>query len=545
MAPARPGTFRAALTHREFRRLISAYLFSAIGQSFGAVALTVAVYELTDSASWVAAVAAARLLPYVIVPGLAGVVAGRVGRRRLLAISALARAALSVVLALAIAVDAPPVWFVVVTFVFTALGTPGYPAMAAAVPATLGAEDLAPGNGILTGVESLAYVVGPALGGLVLLRSTATVALVANAVIFLVAFGLAAILASVPPPTASPERARDELLAGARLLRTIPDLAAPIMMVVVVNLTYGGALVALVVYADDALNGNADFGVLNAALGVGAVLGILCTNWLARAAKPLLVLGVVTLLAGVPFALLGGVSTLVLAAALMVVAGAGSVATEVLAMTAVQRVVTRERAAHVFGLLDSMIFAALFAGSMLAPVLVAVWDAQVALALLGAVIPIGALLMSARFARAARRRVDADITARVTLLRAVPWLRGAPESAIEALAAESTRETIEAGARVIDEGADPDDFFVLEAGSLDVHRQVEGREALVASLTAGAGFGEIGLLERVPRTASVVATEASIVLRVRGDRFVATVNAVPSTAASALGGGFLGRLGAD
>jgi MFS family permease len=293
------------------------------------------------------------------------------------------------------------------------------------------------------------------------------------------------------------------------------------------------------------LGGAADFGLMNAGLGVGALLGAMTTNRLARSQRPLVVLGAVTLLAGVPFALLGGVSSTVVATTLMVLVGAGCVATEVLAVTLVQRVVSRERVAHVFGLLDSLIFAALFLGSVIAPPLIHAFGVRVALAILGGVIPMGALLISVRFARSASRRLDEVVSERVALLRRLPWLRNALAPTLEALAVEARAETVEAGARVLEEGAEPDDFFILVSGVLEVRRRTNGGEDVVATLAPGAGFGEVGLLQQVPRTASVVARERSVILRIGGDRFVATVNAVAAAAGGTLGGGLLGRLGVE
>jgi len=542
---ARPGTYRAALREVEFRRLISAYSASAIGQTFGTVAMAVAMFSRTGSAGWVAAIAAARVLPYIIVPGLAGVIAGRVSRRRLLMASAAARAVLAALLALAVAGGMAPIVLVAIAFLFTAFGTPGYPAMAAAVPAILSAENLAPGNGLLTGVETLSFIAGPALGGVVLLRGSPSTALVVNAGVFVLAIALAALLEVVPAPVIEPESLLDELAAGVHAIRSATELAAPVVLVVVVNLTYAGALVALVVYAEEVLHGNGVFGLLNTGLGIGACAGVLMTNRLARSQRQLLMLGAVTLLAGVPFALLGAVSSTAVATALMVLAGAGCVATEVLAVTLVQRVAARRHVVHIFGLLDSLIFTALFVGSALTPVLIQAFGVRAALAVLGAVIPAGALAISARFARSARRRLDDEVTARTVLLGGVPWLRDVLVPTLEALAAEAQPESVEPGTYVITEGSSPDDFFVLASGGLDVRRRTDGRDEVIASLSPGAGFGEVGLLRGVPRNASVVATEPSVVLRVRGARFVATVNAVASTAGGTLGGGLLGRLGAE
>jgi hypothetical protein len=78
---------------------------------------------------------------------------------------------------------------------------------------------------------------------------------------------------------------------------------------------------------------------------------------------------------------------------------------------------------------------------------------------------------------------------------------------------------------------------LLVSGALEVRRRENGDDGVIAALTPGAGFREVGLLQGVPRTASVVARERRVVLRVRGDGFVATVNAVAPGAGGTLGCG--------
>jgi CRP-like cAMP-binding protein len=139
-----------------------------------------------------------------------------------------------------------------------------------------------------------------------------------------------------------------------------------------------------------------------------------------------------------------------------------------------------------------------------------------------------------------------DLAARVAALRRLPWLADAFDPTLEALAATASEEAIAAGALVIRQGDAPDDFFVTISGRLEVRRHAvdDAAERFVAELAPGSGFGEIGLLEHVPRTASVVAITSGRLLRISGDRFTAAVNAVPASAGGAPGAGLLGRLGA-
>jgi MFS family permease len=99
---AAPGTMRSALQHRSFRRLLAGLAVSEAGDWLYNVALLAFVYERTHSAGWLAATTAARIVPWVVLGPLGGVIADRFDRRRTMIVSDLLR----IVLMLALAVVA-------------------------------------------------------------------------------------------------------------------------------------------------------------------------------------------------------------------------------------------------------------------------------------------------------------------------------------------------------------------------------------------------------------------------------------------------------
>ncbi|MFN8628747.1 MAG: cyclic nucleotide-binding domain-containing protein [Chloroflexota bacterium] len=78
-----------------------------------------------------------------------------------------------------------------------------------------------------------------------------------------------------------------------------------------------------------------------------------------------------------------------------------------------------------------------------------------------------------------------------------------------------------AGTVVIREGDAPDDLYVLVSGAATVTR--EGSPQPINTVGPGDFFGEIGLLRRVPRTATVTTTESSVLLRIDGALFLELV----------------------
>ena len=84
-----------------------------------------------------------------------------------------------------------------------------------------------------------------------------------------------------------------------------------------------------------------------------------------------------------------------------------------------------------------------------------------------------------------------------------------PSAALDTLASRARRRGYAAGEIVFEEGAPGDAMHLVRAGMFEV-RRVEGAERYVlARLGPGFAFGELAVLDRTPRTATVVAVEAS------------------------------------
>lgn len=87
------------------------------------------------------------------------------------------------------------------------------------------------------------------------------------------------------------------------------------------------------------------------------------------------------------------------------------------------------------------------------------------------------------------------------LLRRVPLFAGLDERHLQQLSDEFSRRTFSAGEVIAAEGEGGRTFFVIEEGDATV--SVGGRD--VGTLGPGDAFGEIALIDRDPRSASVTA----------------------------------------
>ena len=86
-------------------------------------------------------------------------------------------------------------------------------------------------------------------------------------------------------------------------------------------------------------------------------------------------------------------------------------------------------------------------------------------------------------------------------LQNVALFKGCSRKDLQSVARRSENRRVEAGATIVTEGEDGNEFFVIIDGSARVSRA--GRK--IATLGPGSGFGELALLGNAPRNATVVA----------------------------------------
>jgi CRP-like cAMP-binding protein len=93
--------------------------------------------------------------------------------------------------------------------------------------------------------------------------------------------------------------------------------------------------------------------------------------------------------------------------------------------------------------------------------------------------------------------MDADV------LKQIPFFSELPDEEVEAIAASAKEESVAEGKDLVREGDFAYDFFIIEEGKAEVLRG----EERIAELGPGDFFGEIGVLEKTQRTATVRARD--------------------------------------
>jgi MFS family permease len=265
-----------------FRRLFLATLGSGLGTWLAYVALTVDVFERTDSGSWVAALLIADFLPIVVVGFLLGPLVDRLSRRRLMIASDLIRFGVFCVLPFA-GSAAMIVGLAAVAGMATGLFRP---ALYAGVPNLVDERDLPSANSLLQSVENLTWALAPLIGGVLVAASSTDFAYWVNAVTFLVS---AALLARIPHRLLQAARAESrghlrDLVDGATLVVRSAALLAVLVTWNLFMFASAGVNVAEIVLAEVSFDSGAfGFGLLVGSTGVGLVLGsFVAGSWLER-----------------------------------------------------------------------------------------------------------------------------------------------------------------------------------------------------------------------------------------------------------------------
>lgn len=514
------GAFSSNWRNPNLRRTQLSFLGAWTAEWAFTVALGIVAYN-DGGALALGLVGLLRMLPSALLAPILSPFADRGRRERVLVTVSLLRGAATAVAAAVVVLAGPVLVVYALAVLSTIAATLFRPAHSALLP-TLSrtGHELASANVVRGLLDSVATLIGPLIAAVLLaVADVSIVFAVAAAASFWAAVLLLRVRYDAPPrpPAPRPDLMR-EAIDGLRAVVRSRDLLLILGLAAAQALTRGALTVFSVVVAIELLGmGESGAGALMAAVGVGAVVGSLCASLLVGTGRLGAWFAVGVALWGLPIALVGVFPGQAAALLLLSFVGVGNALIDLAGFTLIGRLAPDEVMARIFGVLESLVVISIGVGSILASALIAWLGLEPALIGIGLICPVLAMLSWWRLRRldGAVGALDAD----VALLQRVPMLQPLPLPAIEQLARGLEPVDVPAGRAVFVAGDVGDRYYVIASGEADVI----GDDRVVATLGEGEGFGEIALLRRTRRTATVVARTALALKGLAADRFIAVV----------------------
>ncbi len=264
-----------SLRHRNYRLLWFGTMASQSGDWMDNVAFSWLVYDMTHSTVSLALVNVCRALPILFFTLIAGVVADRLERRKVLFVTQTILMVLAFLLAGMLSLGLIKVWMVFVIAIARGVTNSfNQPARQSLISDLVPAEDLSNAVALNSATLNLTRVIGPAIGGILIATVGVSGAFYLNGISFVaVLYSLALMRFPDREPTATKGVLQD-LVAGMRYLRGQAQLRTLVILALVPLILGQPYQTMLTVFAKDVFNtGGAGLGLMQSMAAIGAVIG--------------------------------------------------------------------------------------------------------------------------------------------------------------------------------------------------------------------------------------------------------------------------------
>jgi predicted MFS family arabinose efflux permease len=317
-----------ALNHTDFRRFYAGQLVSLIGNWMQTVAQAWLVLQLTNSAFKLGLIGTLQFGPLLLLALVAGALADRMPKRRLLAATQMALGCQALGLALLVGSGRIEYWHVcLLASLSGVVNALDLPLRQSFVIELVGKEDLLNAVALNSAAFNAARIVGPSVAGLLIARFGVAPAFLINSLSFVV---MVVALLSIGPEGRPFRRGGttmgQEIREGLRYAIRTPRIRVVLGLVLVVSLCVFNFTVYIPLFARKVLAvGPEGFGFLMASLGVGAVAGALALGALQRRPPPLSVIVVAAGIACLSLLAMAAVRHFAVAVPILFVTGFSSI----------------------------------------------------------------------------------------------------------------------------------------------------------------------------------------------------------------------------
>jgi len=267
-----------ALGFRNYRLFWFGQMISLIGTWMQNIGQAWLVLELTDSAFKLGLVSALQFLPMTLFSLLAGPLADRFPKRKLLLFTQSGFMILALILATLTYLGWIEYWHVLVLAVLLGLiNTLDVPVRQSFISELVDRQSLMSAIALNSTIFNLARVIGPAVAGLLIGLLGIAICFYLNALSFCaVILGIFAIKVEYLPPEKRQYNILADIKEGLTFIRATPIVFYPIVLLAFISTFAMNYNVMVPVYARESLEQNAlGFGLLMTCLGIGSLLGAL------------------------------------------------------------------------------------------------------------------------------------------------------------------------------------------------------------------------------------------------------------------------------
>ena len=294
-SPPAPGllrrTFRSLRVYN-YRLFFFSQVISMSGTWMQSVAQNWLVLSLTGSAVDLGITVGLQFGPVLVFGAWGGSLADRVDKRKLLMGTQAAAATLALVLGVLAATGVVAVWMIWVLAGLTGTATAlGIASQQSFLYEMVGPDDVANAVGLNSVVINSSRIIGPAIGAVLIASVGVAPCFFINAASFLAVIGALAIMRVGDLRRGKPvAREPGQVRAGLRYAWRTPALRVPLLMLLIISiLAYNYSVVLPLLTKSVFGRGGGSYGVLSAAMGVGALCGALLMASRARPSRRLLV----------------------------------------------------------------------------------------------------------------------------------------------------------------------------------------------------------------------------------------------------------------
>ncbi|HDR4871929.1 TPA: MFS transporter [Bacillus cereus] len=264
--------------NRTFTFVFTGYTLSMFGNSFHSIALNLWVLQATGSAKLMSTIAITHMVMSMLFSSIAGTVADRVDRRKLMWITDIIRSLLILSIAFCIAIPGTPfILIIILTALTSCAGLFQSPAFHASLVDIVGKEKVQQATGVLNVADNVSRISGLAIGGVVVAAFGGSIAISVDAVTFMLSAILVLLSGKFPNSTKKTgikNSFQEDLVAGFKYIWQNPFAKSVIILSPTLITFFTASLMLIQVMSVKVWKANPiEFGIIESSIPIGYMLG--------------------------------------------------------------------------------------------------------------------------------------------------------------------------------------------------------------------------------------------------------------------------------